>query len=351
MNRDYRIDILRIIALFFVVFLHYWSFQGYYQEPFIGIKQFLLSLARNFSVICVPLFLIITGYLCVNKTLMKGYVFGIKKVYFIYLICSILIFFAEEVHHRGQVVIFDELLKILCFKGSGYGWYVEMYIGLFFIIPLLNICWKNLNHKYIIFAVAVLTIVPDSLNWLKAENGLIVFSDVYNKIFPEFWVRIYPVFYYFIGCCFSEKKINIGIINSVILIIFADLAISCVCYISAQNSVFVWGKWQEFSSIFVVIMSICFANIILHLDFKPTNNSTKKLMVVLSDCVYGAYLLSYLFDNAVYFLGESVIGLSPKILWTSFLYVPTILILSLFGAYVVLNVYKLIFVRLQERKG
>ena len=129
MRRYFKIDFLRLFALLLVIFLHYWSFQGLYQTKTVGIQPFLALMMRNFAMICVPIFMVITGFLNVNKSVSSGYILGLKKVYIIYLFCSFIIFIAEIIYHRGQLSLLNEIIKILCFKGSNYAWYVEMYIG------------------------------------------------------------------------------------------------------------------------------------------------------------------------------------------------------------------------------
>lgn len=350
MRRYFKIDFLRLFALLLVIFLHYWSFQGLYQTKTVGIQPFLALMMRNFAMICVPIFMVITGFLNVNKSVSSGYILGLKKVYIIYLFCSFIIFIAEIIYHRGQLSLLNEIIKILCFKGSNYAWYVEMYIGLYIIIPLLNAVWKSIDKKYIFLAIILLTVLPDSLNWFNFESGKLLFSDDYNKFFPEYWISVYPIFYYYIGCLFREKNECLGIKISICLIVFSDLAMSIVCYVAANGNDFVWGKWQAYSSVFVVVMTISFVNIITKINVKLESSRLKKFIVLLSDSVYGAYLMSYLFDNVIYTYGIKVFGLSPQIAWSCLIYVPMIFLSSLAMSYLILRLYRLIFDKQGFRK-
>ena len=59
------------------------------------------------------------------------------------------------------------ILSILDFSADSYAWYIEMYIGLFLIIPFLNILWNNLNdvgRKWLIITLLGLTALPSLLN-------------------------------------------------------------------------------------------------------------------------------------------------------------------------------------------
>lgn len=225
-----------------------------------------------------------------------------------------------------------------------------MYIGLYIIIPLLNAVWKSIDKKYIFLAIILLTVLPDSLNWFNFESGKLLFSDDYNKLFPEYWISVYPIFYYYIGCLFREKNECSGIKISICLIVFSDLAMSIVCYVAANGNDFVWGKWQAYSSIFVVVMTISFVNIITKINVKLESSRLKKFIVLLSDSVYGAYLMSYLFDNVIYTYGIKVFGLSPQIAWSCLIYVPMIFLSSLAMSYLILRLYRLIFDKQGFRK-
>ena len=44
-------------------------------------------------------------------------------------------------------VIKDVVMRIFSFSTIPYGWYVEMWIGLFLMVPFLNILWWNCPSK------------------------------------------------------------------------------------------------------------------------------------------------------------------------------------------------------------
>ena len=95
MRRYFKIDFLRLFALLLVIFLHYWSFQGLYQTKTVGIQPFLALMMRNFAMICVPIFMVITGFLNVNKSVSSGYILGLKKS--ISFICfAVLLFLLQK---------------------------------------------------------------------------------------------------------------------------------------------------------------------------------------------------------------------------------------------------------------
>ena len=88
--RDVRLDIIRIFSLFCVIAVHFFLNSGFYNEIVIGKKMYIMSIIRSFFIICVPMFIMLTGYLVNGKTLSKKYYKGIIKILIIYLICSII---------------------------------------------------------------------------------------------------------------------------------------------------------------------------------------------------------------------------------------------------------------------
>ncbi|MDE6848774.1 MAG: hypothetical protein K2J44_05460 [Ruminococcus sp.] len=74
------IDIVKILAVFMVVCIHTYLYDGMYYEP-ITDKKFLLPIAlRWISYTCVPLFMISTGYLMKNKKFSGKYYLGLIKI-------------------------------------------------------------------------------------------------------------------------------------------------------------------------------------------------------------------------------------------------------------------------------
>ena len=92
--------------------------------------------------ICVPLFLITTGYLMKNKELNKKYYFGISRVLIIYLLNALMYIGYNILYLKEPVSIKFIASSILNFS-TGYSWYIEMYIGLFLMIPFINLIYNN----------------------------------------------------------------------------------------------------------------------------------------------------------------------------------------------------------------
>lgn len=68
-KRDIGLDLTRIVAFISVVAIHFFLNSGYYNEPVVGKRMYIMTLGRTFFGICVPLFMLLSGYLMVNKSI------------------------------------------------------------------------------------------------------------------------------------------------------------------------------------------------------------------------------------------------------------------------------------------
>ena len=66
-NRLYNLDIIRILAFILLVSVHFFLNTGFYTTTPTGIRFDIAVIFRNLSMSCIPLFLIITGYLHCDK--------------------------------------------------------------------------------------------------------------------------------------------------------------------------------------------------------------------------------------------------------------------------------------------
>ena len=103
--RDPKLDIIRIFALICVVGVHFFLNSGFYDVPIVGKRMYVASVVRAFFITCVPLFLMLTGYLVNKKQLSKKYYKGIIKVLIIYAICSVIYSIFIKVYEKKDMNI------------------------------------------------------------------------------------------------------------------------------------------------------------------------------------------------------------------------------------------------------
>ena len=72
-RRNPALDITRILAFLCVVGIHFFLNNNFYNIPVRGLPMAGMISVRCFCMICVPLFLMLSGYLLKEKTLSRKY--------------------------------------------------------------------------------------------------------------------------------------------------------------------------------------------------------------------------------------------------------------------------------------
>lgn len=310
-QRNINCDILRIIAFTFVVMVHCLSFIEFYRTINEGPIMLVLNILRCLFMTCVPLFIILTGYLMNKKELNKDYIKKISRIIITYILCSIIcLIFLHYIENREVLDIKDYIFSILSFKAAPYSWYVNMYLGLYIIIPFLNILWKNLktkkNKQQLIIVLLILFVLPtitnifnfyDSNWWINPS-----LSTNYQILIPNYWLgNGYPILYYYIGCYLKEYKINISKIKNIIIMLMFLIIFGIFNFYRNYNSTFDWGMYTEYYSFEVCIISILLSNLILNnINIKIKNKTINVIIKKVSYLTFGAYLLSRIFDVMLY---------------------------------------------------
>lgn len=278
------LDVVRSLAIFFVIGGHFFFLHTNYRTiSFEGWNLFFQGICASLFLVSVPLFLLLTGYLNCNKCLSIGYYKGIIRIivaYWVYCIISILYrhFFCGESY---SVLVW--IKKILNFSVVNYSWYIEMYIGLFILIPFLNIIYNNLQQKkgkqILILTFLILTALPPFIN------------RVGYKFVPDNFVALYPVTFYFIGAYIHEYKFKFGKLKLLLILLFLCMLDPMINLIRGDARISVLGGRDSlFYTAIAVIVFLLFYDV----DFKS------KLITKISLLSLDMYLCSWIFDNLYY---------------------------------------------------
>lgn len=294
-NRAFAPDLIRTFALFSVVSVHFFLNMGYYTVPMAGKRMFAMTLVRSFFMICVPLFITLSGYLMSAKKLEARYYKGLIKTVGIYLLASLVCYVFKLYVNDGEFVLREFLLETAKYNAAPYSWYVEMYLGLFLLIPFLNICYNGLETR------KRKTVLIISLLSLTAFQSIF---NVKNDIYPDFWLETYPITYYFIGCYLREYPVKLKRRLIFPLIIVTDIAFGAFSFFRCRDELFKWGVWQKWGSIGVVALTVLVFSFLSQCEFRKNNTKTARVIshvfAFTSRHSFGAYLVSYIFDTVFY---------------------------------------------------
>lgn len=278
-NRNYGIDLLRLVAMFMIVVLHVLG-QGGILSSATGYQYVIAWLLEITAYCAVNCYAMISGYVCYSDTA-KTYHY--KKFLsfwvqvFVYSFGITLLAFLIKPESVGIRTLILSLFPI----ASKQYWYASAYAGLFFVIPWINKLLKSCTKKESTRLVLILT------------SLFMLYGTFANKLGDCFslnggYSMMWLVILYIIGAwmkkChiptyFNNCKLMIGVIGCILLTwmikifpienIFSNLFIS---YIS------------------ITIIYIAFAFVIIFSKLQLGNN-TKKIIKCFSPAAFGVYLI------------------------------------------------------------
>lgn len=314
-HRDTGLDVTRILAFLFVVNVHAFVYNGFYDTVIHAPTDALLIFFRILFAGCVPLFLMLSGYLMCGKQVdleEKGafgqYLRKVSGVVLTYVLCALTISLVRRFYLRQGMTWRELFFSIFSF--GQYSWYMNMYLGLYLMLPALNLIWAHAGgrrgHRIVVCCLLVLTALPSFLNGFDLTTpGVLlrpILYDARTPILPNWWERLYPVTYYFLGAYLRThvqmKQLRTGKLLALLLL--------CLSAFTAFNLWQSWGRtfylgawledygWQSAVAAVLVFLTVN------SIHFPLPRPWAEKLLALLSELTLGAYLLSWIPDQLVY---------------------------------------------------
>lgn len=282
------LDLVRCVAFFFVPAVHFFLNNGYYDAPLVGGTLFVFTALRWLFFACVPLFLLLTGYLLRHKTPTLAYYLKFLRIVFEYLVACVLCNLVR-IFLLGQTVSLRDWLRgIVRFSAAPYSWYIALYFCLFLLVPFLNLAYSGLKtrrqKKLLLATLFFLTALPTFF------NGIV-------HIFPDNFVAIWPLTYYFFGCYFAEYQPKIHRLPALFTIAILAVGQAFLSFWSAKGGAFSWAVPDGYGAAPTVILSVLTFLILYQVSLPKF---LQKPAEIISDCSLSAYLLSWAFDVQIY---------------------------------------------------
>lgn len=282
-RREPGIDLLRCLGLFCVVNVHAFLYNGFYSELQDSPAVWAAGAFRWLFFCCNGLFLLLTGYLKSNKPLCPAYYRSLLGVILGYVLTCVISF---PIRHfcLGEVLTPGQWLeKALTF--ANYGWYVEMYIGLFLISPILNL------------AMAKLT-TPGQWAWLVGIMLLLsaLPSITVLPILPDHWTSLYPITYYVLGAAIRRWQPRVPTWLALAGAFATAMGLSLATLLTATDTVSS-GFGQGYGGFWITAIAV-FLFLALY-RLRPGPRLCRLLAWMSAGCFEG-YILSRLLDVWVY---------------------------------------------------
>ena len=289
-NRNLNLDIIRCCAILFVLTVHFYDSSGFPGETMGGAVHFLMLCGWFITHTCVPMFLMLSGWLCCGKELSAKYYLGFVRIALIYLICSVACLAFRDLYMHEELGLRYIFGSIVNFYACGYAWYVMLYFGLFLLIPFLNIIYNSLETKnsklVLMFTFFALSILPSLLNQ-------------FIQLYSIWWTRLYPITYYFIGAFLREYRPKLGAVKNMLLLIAAVFTFSLFdLFFYAQRAQAMIAVAYENYQVFIV--SVLLFMLLLDIPTEKIPAAAGRGLAFISELSFTVYLISWIPDGLIY---------------------------------------------------
>lgn len=251
-RRDFGLDAVRAGATVLVLAVHFFLNTGFYDVTMTGKTMALAAVARMMCMTCVPLFLMLTGYLCIQRTWSRDYYRKLLPILLTYLVAGALCLAFEGIWVGKETTVQIVLIRYLGFNASSYAWYLEMYIGLFLLSPFLNAAWNALKQREQLALVCTMLFL----------TALPTVTNLQETILPGWWTGIYPVTYYLLGAWLREHPVRLksGWLLAGWVILAA--AVGLLRYHMIAGQLFTWAEVSDWGSLFVLGETVCIFSVL-----------------------------------------------------------------------------------------
>ncbi len=345
-KRIVGLDLVRVVAIVLVISLHFILHSNYYAIPLRGIGMFLLTMYEWLVLPCIGLFLMLSGYFSYKVKINKDYFYKIFKIIISYLLISIIAIIFRCVYLNEDISFFTGIMKILNFEADGYAWYVEMYIGLFLLMPFLNMIYDELKtrnkRKILILVLVLITSLPPTFRFFVPSNFGYDFL-------PNHWLLLYPFTFYFIGKYLKDYPLKLKLRFKLLILFIVLLVQSSLCYFNNYGELYP-GVWFGFNdcghfNLFTLIVTVMIFEIFAHVDIK--NKYSKKIISIISLVTFEMYLVSWIADNVFYNWLRLPFDQTTDYLKNYFVYVGLVFISSFLFAYLINKISKFLYIKLK----
>lgn len=291
-NRVIGLDVVRCVALLFIIGVHFFYNNGFYYEPQQGSVMIVADTVRWLTFSCVPLFIILTGYLKAEAKLSARYYKGIVPILVAWIVISVIcmVFRGTVMGTRQSMAMW--VAEFFNYKGADYSWYIELYIGLFLLCPFLNGFFnreKDARYHFVLIITMVVTVfLPSLLNNITVDGAVI-------NVCPDYFVSLWPFAYYFMGCMFRKYQLQLNRFTCVLGVLVLSLVKGLMSYISAEGEGFYKGIGGGYSEFFVG--GITFFMFMLLYRAEVKNGWLRRFFVHVSKRSLHIYLLSSIADQ------------------------------------------------------
>lgn len=279
-KREYAFDILRVIAMIMVIIIHV---SNVYSRSFgmISNSSFIISLVFNtFSRMSVPIFLMISGTLLLDRKFEKKKYFKRLLRFLILIIVWDIIYLIWEYLYLG--ITYDKLYKLIFEPYRAHLWFLYTIFILYTIQPLLRWILMKTNSygKIILLCLWLLFSSYSLINYTIAQ---------YFTIFSYIGFFITGKYLYDFSKNRDLRKYNSLLILGILVL--CSFSILLNYYSSVKLNMF-YNMYFAYRTPFIMYSSFAFYVLIIS---NYRKDSVPKIITVFSDLSLGVYLIHGIF--------------------------------------------------------
>lgn len=294
-ERDAGIDLVKVCAMFFVLSLHFCLHGGFYGFSMKETPVAVISGFRMMSYECVPLFLLISGFLMNKaKPTARHYIKITPIVINSLLVAGVTIAFKILVL-KEQWPFYVWAESVYHLQQPSYGWYVNMFIPLYLMMPFINAAYQGMQTKKakfgtlaILIFVANLAITVNRFKVIQHPEGMVSIGFT-----PNYFGNMWPFAYYWTGMMIAEYRPRV----KKPLLLFALVLLSTgTVMLDRFTTDSGWDQGVNFTNEDfpnILIASIFF---LLLYDVKIRNQIVCKILKAVASLSMTVYLLSFIGD-------------------------------------------------------
>lgn len=289
-RRAFGLDLVRAAAGVLVLSVHFFLNNGFYDEPVAGKSMLLACMVRMLCMTCVPLFLLLTGYTCVGRKWSKGYYRKLLPVLCIYVLAGAACLAFRVVWAGERFTPWGIVRQFTVYAAAPYGWYIEMYIGLFLLSPFFNVAWHALEDGgkgALVLTLVGLTALPGAVNQ-------------YRELLPAWWVGVYPLTYYAVGAWLREHPLRFKGWQLLACWLGLAVLVGVKGYRTAGSGVYVWLPEDQWGSLALTLQSACLFSCLRRAKGERVPRPLRWCVARVAKLALPMYLVSYIADQIVY---------------------------------------------------
>jgi len=294
-GRQANFELLRLVAMLFVVMLHYLS-KGQALPDFIDHmptgNQYLAYLWESFAIVAVNAFLLVSGYFLINARFRcKRMVELVLQVLFYSILVPVALLICHIIPASGfnLYTIANDLFPIL----SEHYWFATYYVFLYLCVPLLNRGIHHMTRKQhqwlmafllLVFSVSK-SVIPVPLATDHKGYDLVWFICVYVV---AAYMRLYGITFFE-----NKRKSIVTYLVCVLAIFLYGVGVGAFCFYTGKLTDQIGEVWH-YNHILNLLAAISFFHIFLHMKIR--SNRLADMICNVSPYAFGVYLFHEQFE-------------------------------------------------------